>query len=129
MPALVASVLKAAQRVIPNSVDSELSKHGHDAVKRSPHRGGGVDHGLSEGHNIQAALVEFVQHFNHQSLAAREPIQPPHHDRVPRTGIVEACNPLRPVRDAAGFTTIHEHTAAAGFDQFSLLRFRVLFSS
>lgn len=129
MPALVASVLETAQCVIPNSVDAELSKHGHDAVERSPHRSSGVDHGLGEGHNIQVALVELVQHFNHQSLAARETIQPPHHDRVPRTCIVEACNPLRPVRDAAGFTTIHEHTAATGFDQFSLLRFRVLFSS
>ena len=126
-PPLAPGVLQPKARVLSDRVDAELREDNDDAIKRLPHRCSGVDGGLRETHDVQAAVVQLGQHLDHQTLTAGKSIELADLDRVAGArSYVDELAPLGAIGDAARFAVVDEHTTAAGRAQLGFLRARIL---
>lgn len=125
---LASGVVEAALCVVSDRVNPELREHSDNAKEGSAHRGRRVDHRLGETDDVHLAGVEVLQCLDEDALTAGETVESADFEGVPRSEVVEADEPLRPVRDAAGFSVVDEYSFAAGGTQLGLLRIRVLVS-
>ncbi len=97
-----------------------------DAKQRPPHWRRRVDHRLRETHDIHLARVGILQRLAQDAPTPGKTIEPAHLKGVPRPQVVETCQPLRPIGDAARFAVIDEDALTAGRAELSGVRVRVL---
>ena len=88
---------------------------------RPAHRSGGVYLRLGEAENVNAPVVQLGNGLNRHNLGPGDALERPDHERVPLAKIVEARDPLRPLRDAARLAVVDEHVDGAGRLQLTLL--------
>lgn len=68
--------------------------------------------------------VEVLQRFDQNALTASETVESADFESIPRSEVVEAGEPLRPIGDSAGLAMVNEHSFTTGGTQLSLLRSR-----
>jgi len=89
---LAARVVQPALRIVSDGVDAELREHGDDAVERSAHRGGCVDHRFSKADDVDLAGVEVLQRLDEDALAAGEAVEAADFEGIPRLSMSEVLD-------------------------------------